>query len=437
MFYLLPSTFNLITNGIAMKNIFTNIRTLAMIAGIILLLSTFFFVSTRSGPLAPIRVTVATVKSQAITPALFGIGTVQARYVHHIGPTGAGRVLRVTVEVGDVVKAGQIIAEMDPVDLDDRIQGQDAALKRAESLTMGAEAQLREVTARAAFAADQDARYIKLLASHSVSQEAADVKHQENKVAVETLATARANLDATRHDLARITAERAGLIQQRDKLRLLSPIEGLVVARAAEPGNTVVAGQEIVQIIDPSALWVDVRFDQSRATGLAADLPARIVLRSQSQQTLVGRVQRVEPLADSVTEEILAKVVFEALPAPLPPLGEMAEVTVALPPLPALPAIPNGALKRSKTKDSKNGVWLVRDKKPTFVPVQVGTSDLDGQVQITGGLKEGDQIIVYSQREISEGNRIKIVDQLVPEAPQKTPKTGPQDPQKNTLQDKP
>lgn len=404
-----------------MKNIFRNIRALALITGIILLLATFFYVSTRSGPLAPIKVTVATVKNQAINPALFGIGTVEARYVHHIGPTASGRVLGVTVEVGDVVKTGQVVAEMDPVDLDDRIQGQDSSLKRAQSLIVGAEAQLREVTARAAFGAEQDRRYINLLASHSVSQEAADLKHQENTIAIEALAAARAGLDGARHDLTRITAERAALVKQRDNLRLLSPIDGLVVARAAEPGNTVVAGQEIVQIIDPSSLWLDVRFDQSRATGLTADLPAQIVLRSQSGKKFQGKVLRIELLADSVTEEILAKVVFDTMPSSLPPLGEMAEVTVALPPLPALPTIPNGALKRSKTKDSKNGVWLVRENKPAFVPVHPGTSDLDGRVQISEGLEEGDQIIVYSQREISEGCRIKIVDRLVQGTPQKSP----------------
>ncbi len=409
-----------------MKNIFRNIQVMALLTGFILLLATFFYVSTRSGPLAPIKVTVTTVKNQPISPALFGIGTVQARYVHHIGPTVPGRVLGVTVEVGDVVKAGQMVAEMDPVDLDDRIQGQDSGLKRAQSLIVGAEAQLREVTARAAFAAEQDARYIKLLASHSVSQEAADLKHQENTIAVEALAAARAGLDGAQHDLSRITAERAALVKQRENLRLLSPIDGLVVSRAAEPGNTVVAGQEIVQIIDSSSLWLDVRFDQSRATGLTADLPAEIVLRSQSQKKLPGKVLRIEPLADAVTEEILAKVVLDTLPSPLPPLGEMTEVTVALPPLPALPTIPNGALKRSKAKDSKNGVWLVRKNKPTFVPVHPGTSDLDGQVQINEGLEEGDQIIVYSQREISEGSRIKIIDQLVPGTPQKSPDTSPQ-----------
>jgi hypothetical protein len=62
-----------------------------------------------------------------------------------------------------------------------------------------------------------------------------------------------------------------------------------------------------------------VRFDQVSATGLSAGLAARIALRSRSDWTLNGEVLRVEPLADAVTEEMLAKVVFEQMPEPLPP----------------------------------------------------------------------------------------------------------------------
>ena len=83
-------------------------RTLALIAVIAPLAGLFLYVALRSGPLAPVAVTVAAVQSQAITPALAGIGTVQARYTYRIGPTYAGRVKRLDVHVGDAVKAGRI-----------------------------------------------------------------------------------------------------------------------------------------------------------------------------------------------------------------------------------------------------------------------------------------------------------------------------------------
>jgi RND family efflux transporter MFP subunit len=393
------------------------IRAIGLMTVIFLLLAAFFYAAARSGPLAPITVTVATVTSQPLTPSLFGIGTVEARYSHNIGPTVAGRVLRVTVDVGDTVKAGQLIAEIEPIDLDDRIAGQDAALKRSEALALAAKAQVKEASSRAAFTATQARRYSQLFQSHSVSAEAADSKHQEEMAAEATLAAAHAGLDGARQDLSRIKAERAGLLEQRNNLRLTAPADGLVVSREAESGDTVVAGQGVIKIIDPGSLWIHVRFDQFRSSGLQTGLPARIVLRSQTGQAINGRILRVEPLADAVTEETLVKVLFDPIPSPLPPLNELAEVTVTLPELPARPTIPNGALKRSNSKNSKNGVWLIKDNAPAFVPVQAGTADLEGMVQIISGLQDGDQIIVYSKQELTEGCRIKVVEHLVKERP--------------------
>jgi len=115
-------------------------RSLALAAVLVILLGALAFVALQTGPMAPIPVTLVTVERQAVMPALFGIGTVEARRTHKIGPTFAGRLKRVDVQTGDVVKAGQLLGEMDPVDLDDKLGAQDAALKRAEAATLAAEA---------------------------------------------------------------------------------------------------------------------------------------------------------------------------------------------------------------------------------------------------------------------------------------------------------
>lgn len=393
-----------------MKNLFANRRKLSLIAFLAVLLILFGSVALRSGPLAPVPVTVLSVQQESITPALFGIGTVEARYAYMIGPTVAGRVRQVGVQVGDQVQAGQIVAEMDPVDLDERVSSQQAALARAQSAVLAAEAQQRDTAARKAYAESQARRYETLLQTRFVSEEGVEAKRQERHVAEAAFASASANLDAARQDIARIRADKDGMLQQRANLRLLAPVSGLVVARNAEAGTTVVAGQAVVEVIDPASLWVNVRFDQLRASGLRAGLPASIVLRSQGQGKLGGKVLRVEPRADAVTEEALAKVVFERVPETLPPVGELAEVTVLQTRLPASPVVPNAALKR---RDGKTGVWLVENDKLAFVPVKTGASDLDGRVQILQGLKAGDRVVLYSQREINANSRIKIVDRLV------------------------
>lgn len=378
-----------------MKRLPVQRRTLALVAVIVPLLALFIYVGLRSGPLAPVAVTVSTVESRAVTPALFGIGTVEARYTYKIGPTFAGRVQRLDVHVGDLVKAGQVLGEMAPVDLDDRVRSQESAFKRAQ-------AALREAEARQVYAQAQARRYDQLFALRASSEEAAATKRQELQIAD-------AALSAAREDIARTRADREGLVAQKSNLRLIAPVDGVVVVRDADPGTTIVAGQAVVELIDPKSLWINVRFDQISASGLAGGLPARIVLRSRSGQALIGRVLRVEPKADVVTEELLAKVVFDAMPQALPPIGELAEVTVDLPALPAAPTLQNAAVQR---QGEQVGVWQIVGGDLRFTPVKLGAFDLDGYVQVREGLKNGDQVVVYSEKALTARSRIHVVDSI-------------------------
>lgn len=375
-------------------------RTLALAAVVVPMLVLFVYVALRSGPLAPVAVTVATVESRPITPSLFGIGTVQARYTYRIGPTVPGRVKHLQVHVGEQVKAGQVLGEMDPVDLDQRIKAQQAGIKSAD-------AALRQAEVREGFAQTQASRYEQLLAVRGVSEETVAIKRQD-------LAIARAALVAAREDGARLRAELQAMHAQRGNLRLVTPVDGLVASRGADPGTTVVAGQAVVELIDPASLWVDTRFDQISAQGLAAGLPAQVVLRSRRNQALVARVLRIEPRADAVTEETLVKVVFEQPPAPLPPVGELAEITVRLPELPAVPTIPNAALR---TVGGKLGVWKLTDADLRFAPVEIGRTDLDGQAQVLKGLDAGDRVVVYSEKVLGARTRTHVVERIAGVSP--------------------
>ena len=370
-------------------------RTLALLAIIIPLLALFIYVGLRSGPLAPVAVTVASVESGSITPALFGIGTVESRYTYKIGPIFAGRVKSLDVHVGDQVKAGQVLGGMEPVDLDDRVRSQESVLKRAEAV-------LQESKARQVYAQTQAKRYEQLLSVQAVSGESVATKKQELQVANAELSVAQA-------DLARAHSDREGFIAQRSNLRLIAPVDGVVAVRDADPGTTVVAGQAVVEVIDPKSLWINVRFDQINASGLAAGLPTRIILRSRSGQILKGSVLRVELKADAVTEEMLAKVTFDNQPDSLPSIGELAEVTVDLPALPTVPLISNAAVQR---EGDKVGVWQIVDGDLHFSPIKLGASDLNGYVQVLEGLNKGDQVVTYSEKALKVGSRIHIVDRI-------------------------
>ncbi|HEY0856475.1 MAG TPA: efflux RND transporter periplasmic adaptor subunit, partial [Albitalea sp.] len=416
------------------------------------LLGALVFVAMRSGPLAPTRVTVARVADDVVTPSLFGIGTVEARRSTLIGPTAAGRVLRVGVDVGDTVKAGQWLAEMEPIDLAERSAALEASMARAANAVAAAQAQRQDAEARrstpigptaagrvlrvgvdvgdtvkagqwlaemepidlaersaaleasmaraanavaAAQAQRQDAearralasanarRYVDLGAKDFISSGAVEAKLQEQQSAEAAVAAAEANLAAARQDLRRLDAERAGLARQRENLRLLAPSAGVVISRDAEPGSTVVAGQAVLRLIDPASLWLRVRFDQGRSSGLAPGLPAEIVLRSEPSRRLAGKVARVEALSDSVTEERVAMITLDTLPAGVS-VGELAEVTLALPATARGPVLPNASITR---QGDELGVWQPDGASVRFVPVQLGRASLDGQVQVLGGVR--------------------------------------------------
>ncbi len=370
-------------------------RTFGLLLVLVPLLFLFTYVALRAGPLAPVSVTLLNVDSKPLSPSLYGIGTVEARYNYKIGSTFAGRISKLNVHVGDNVKAGQILGEIDPVDLDARIIAQNAALSSAK-------AQLQEAQARHDYASEQAKRYKNLLNAKSTSKEIAATKKQE-------LLISQAVLTATQENINRLEAEKEALIAQRDNLRLISPVDGLVVKRNADPGTTVVAGQSVIEIIDPKTIWINVRFDQIRATGLAAKLPAHIKLKSRSKDLQKGHVLRVEPLADAVTEEILAKIVFEQIPSPLPPVGELVEVSIDLPELASKPVIINAAIKQ---QDGKLGVWKYSGNKLHFTPIVTGASSLDGEIQVIEGLKEGDKIVLYSEKALTSHTRIHVVKNL-------------------------
>lgn len=374
----------------------------------LMLVAGLAWVATRSGPLAPIKVTVARVVTGEVQPALFGIGVVEARRAYLIGPTTAGRVRRVLVDVGESVKSGQLLAEMDPVDLDARLTAADAAIARARSAVASAEAQVRDAKSRQSLAVAEERRYRDLGNRGFVSPSAVETRIQQQQSADAQFAAAESALASARQDISRLEAERAAAGSLRANIRLTAPVDGIVTSRDAEPGSTVVAGQAVLKLMDPASLWIRMRLDQSRSTGLQAGVRAGITLRSNPHVVLGGAVARVELVSDSVTEERIAAVALDQPHQGLS-IGEMAEITLRLPAVRDVLLVPNASLRR---RGDASGVWILENGSLRFAAVKLGAQGVDGRMQITEGLKAGDEVIVYSERDLDESSRIQVVKSL-------------------------
>jgi HlyD family secretion protein len=372
----------------------------------ILSLITFVFLSV--GPLAPTSVTIYSVKLGSFIPTLFGVGTVEAKRSWMIGPTVAGRVAHVHVDVGDAVKAGQLLAEMDSVDLDQKLNAQDALISRTISTEISAQAQQTDALARFELAKINFNRNQELAKKNFISSSALELRTQEKISAEAAFEVASANTSGVKHDVIRLKAERAGLQRQRNNVRLIAPADGVVATRDAESGTTVVVGQPVIRLIDPNSLWIKLRLDQGRSAGLKSGLNAEIVVRSEAQSIYKGQVMRVEMLSDSVTEERVAIVSFANVPKGVS-VGEVAEVTLELSPIENSLLIPNASIQRH---GGITGVWRLIKGKLVFTKVRVGSSSLNGEIAVLDGLQISDQVIVYSEKALTESSRVRVVEAL-------------------------
>jgi HlyD family secretion protein len=377
-------------------------RSLILTSGALAFLAAFVWLLATRGPLAPVGVETATAARADLNPAVYGIGTVEAQHAYSVGPIQAGRVLRVLVDQGELVKAGQLLAEIDPVDLRQRAEAASSAAARARQAAQAAQAQVTEAESRARLAQANSERYQALYRQNFVAREMADSRRHEAAAATAALAAARANASGALREIGRAEAELQGIDQLRNSLRLVSPIDGVVTAREAEPGATVVAGQAVLRLVDPARLWVRARVDQARAQGVQVGQAADIVLRSGHGAAQPGKVVRIDLQSDAVTEERIINVAFDPAPAQLY-LGELAEVTIQLPGVRDVLTVPRAALAQY---DGQAGVWQIEQGRARFQPVQPGMQTAE-RVQIVSGLQAGDSVIAYSAKQLDDGVRVR------------------------------
>lgn len=357
----------------------------------------------RGGGPGAVQVSTAKVVRGELKPTLFGIGVVEARRNILVGPTVAGRVAKVHVEQGAQVEAGTLLAEMDPVDLNERLSASRQAILRARSSVAASQAQAQEAESRKATADASARRYASLRERGFVSTEAECSKGHEARAADAALQASLANIGVSSADAARLSSESAALEKQLANTRLIAPVAGLVITRDVEPGSTAVAGQAVLRLAENDSLWLRVRIDQGRSAGLALGLPTSIRLRSRPGERFSGKLARIEQLSDALTEERLVMVAFDKTPTGLT-LNEMAEVTLNLPARSNALTLPPAALVRQA---GQTGVFAVEDGRARFVTVNVGIRTENG-VEILDGLTEGAQVVTQKSKPLFEGDRLRV-----------------------------
>jgi HlyD family secretion protein len=183
-----------------------------------------------------------------------------------------------------------------------------------------------------------------------------------------------------------------------------SPVNGLVLIRSLEVGDTVVPGTPIFRIADIPKLWVAAMVDEHQAGLLRPGQPARITFRSQPGKAYPGRLESLAREADRVTEERETDVVAEDLPADWF-IGAKADAYIETARKADALQIPSRALV---PRGQAPGVFVAENGHARWRPVQVGLAGRDA-VEITGGVDTGALIVadpVVGQKTIADGQRI-------------------------------
>lgn len=323
-------------------------------------------------------------------------GRTRMHDVYVISAPITGRVLRVTVEPGDAVKAGDVVARMSRAAagfLDTRSDLQ------AKAAVIAAEAQLRSAAADLALAEREHQRNMELVRSNLISKAAAD--QSEARLNASNAARDAAQAEVARARSAVLDADRT----ESGVVAVKSPSMGRVLRVPQESEAVISVGTPIVEVGDPSHVEIVAEFLSQDAVRMKPGATAHI--ENWGGPSLPAIVERVEPVARTKisalgVEEQRTNVILQFTPdAKDKPQAHDFRVDVRVVVGEAKNAIraPLGALFR---RGEKWAVYKVVDGRAVLT--EVNAAQADGRYRaVTSGLNEGDEVIVFPSNVITDG----------------------------------
>ena len=409
-----------------------------------------------SGP----TVTVEAVKARDLEAIVSASGKIQPKRLVNITAETSGRVVVLAVNEGDRVQKDQFLLQIDPKSLRTRVDSGTASLKAAE----GSLDQLRQAveTARAQFEQTQKtaARQRDLWNQQLTTRESLEKAENDVRVAESSLREREKTGSA---QASRIAQERASLENAQydlNKVRIESPIDGIVTRRNIQEGETAVigtmnnAGTILLTLADMSVIQAEVEVDETNIPNVALGQPAKITIDALPDRTFKGHVSEIgnspiQTTGSQTTQATNFKVVVildEPVPDVRPGFTCTADITTAT--RTAVTAVPIPAvavrelvfdannqivkppkdsrrrrkaaadqpaaveeLKPGETRRETEGVFILRADAVEFVPITLGISG-DKYFEVATGLEPGDQVVTgpyNSVRAMADGDEVKVL----------------------------
>lgn len=323
-------------------------------------------------PLRPALVVI--VGESAASDAMVLVGEVKSRFESNQGFRIKGKIIERKVDVGSLVKKGQILARLDASDTNLSVAAAQADVRAAEANYALAKAEVE--------------RQRQLVNKKFISQSALDKYEAELKTADARVNQAKAQA-AVSGNQSRYTA----LIADRD---------GVITQIHAEPGQVVDAGEMVAQIADTRQIEVLVAVPESRVAGLKVGDSVTIKLWADREKTYNGKVREIAPAASSATRAFDVRIAFTDADEAVK-LGMTAGVRFAQAEADEI-MIPSTALTQI---NGKNAVWVI-DKDGLANPREVTAGQYtENGVMITSGLQAGEMVAIAGVHTLLKGQKVQ------------------------------
>jgi membrane fusion protein (multidrug efflux system) len=311
-------------------------------------------------------VEAVTVARRPIAASYAGTAPLEARAESQVVAKTSGVALQVLAEVGQQVRAGQVLVRLDS----DR-----AALQAAQS-----DAQLRKL--EATYNRSRQLFAQQLLSANELDQLRFDL---ENARAV--------------NRLARLELSYANVV---------APISGVIAERTIKPGNFVQLNSTVFRIVDTSRLEATLNVPERELATLKTGLPVQLAVDAVPGRPFEGRVDRVAPVVDAGSGTFRVICAFEGGGLLQP--GMFGRIKIDYDQRADALVIPRTALLDD---ESEPAVFVVRGTKVARTPVKLGYFD-GPWVEVRDGLKPGDRVVTAGKVALREGTRIQVIGDAAP-----------------------
>lgn len=276
-----------------------------------------------------------------------------------------GRLAKLTVDEGDAIEKGQVLAELARSDAEITLQ----------------KARVRSDTARIAFE-----RAEKLKQQDLLAPEEFDKVEQAFRLAEQEVAEAEWRLEKT---------------------YIRAPFRGIVTQRNVQNGQHIRPGDSLFRVADFEPLVARIYLPEKDVLSLDAGRTVRLSLRADDQVTFQGRIQKISPVVDTATGTVKVTVAATHVPQAVRP-GAFVRVDIAKETRDRVVLVPREAVVREL---QTTYVFVANGEEAEKREVTLGLEE-DGRIEAVSGLAVGDQVITAGQGGLDDGAKIKLVDSV-------------------------